>query len=99
MKKNFILAAFLSSALFISCSSDDSSNNLSDTARYIKTVNVVSTDDASNDTMTVNYDANGRVTNVTDGTETSVFVYNDDNHLTTVTGDSDPLSMSELYQA
>ncbi len=99
MKKNLLLASVISCAALISCSSDDSSDNLSDVAKYIKTFDVVNTETGSNRTMTVNYDSNGRVRNVTDGTESSTMVYNDNNQLTTVTGDSEPFSMSELYQA
>ena len=81
-----------------SCNSDDASDNLSSTARYIKTVNVVNTEEGTNETLTVNYDGDGRVSNVTDGFESSTLVY-DDGQLTTITGDSEPFSMSELYQA
>lgn len=100
MKKNLFLAAFISSATFISCSSDDTAERLSETtAKYIKTMTVVETENGTNETVTVNYDANGRVSNVTDGTDSSTMVYNDNNQLTAVTGDSEPFSMSELYQA
>ncbi|HEY0045666.1 MAG TPA: hypothetical protein VGB44_03045 [Flavobacterium sp.] len=99
MKKTLFLAALLSVSLYSCDSDDDASDNLSSTARYIKTVSVVNTDDGTNETLTVNYDADGRVSNVTDGFESSTMVYNDNNELITVTGESDPLSMSDLYQA
>lgn len=66
-------------------------------ARYIKTVSTNSAEDGPS-TVTVNYDASGKVTNMTDGTESSIFVY-ENNNLTTVTGDGDPFAISELYQA
>lgn len=100
MKKNLFLAALLCSATFISCSSDDTTERLSEsTAKYIKTVTVVDTENGTNETVTVNYDAAGRVSSVTDGTDSSTMVYNDNNQLTALTGDSEPFSMSELYQA
>jgi len=100
MKKNLFFAALLCSATFISCSSDDTSERLNETtAKYIKTMTVVDTENGTNETVTVNYDANGRVSNVTDGTDSSTMVYNDNNQLTAVTGESEPFSMSELYQA
>lgn len=99
MKKNLFLAALLCSATFISCSSDDTTERLSESAKYIKTVTITDTENQTNETLTVNYDANGRVSNVTDGSDSSTLVYNDNNQLTTITGDSEPFSMSELYQA
>lgn len=99
MKKNFFLAALLCGSVLISCSSDDSSDNLSSNARYIKTVNVIDSENGFNQTWTVNYDTDGRVKNITDGIELSTMVYNENNQLTTITGDSEPFSMSELYQA
>ena len=99
MKKTLFLFSIGAFASFASCSSDSSSEDLPGTAKYIKTVHMVDTSDGTDETVTVNYNTDGSVSNVTDGTETSTFVYNDSDHLTTITGDSDPLSMSELYEA
>lgn len=68
-------------------------------ARYIKTISVVSAQDSDeNGTITVNYDANGRVSSITDGTEASLFVYNNGN-LSNVSGGGDNFNIEELYQS
>ncbi|HEX9979327.1 MAG TPA: hypothetical protein VGB50_02045 [Flavobacterium sp.] len=102
MKRILFCSAFAFSAVFYSCSSsDDASDNLDDTPeRYISSMQLISAQDASdNASLTINYDTEGKVTNVSDGTETSIMVYDDSDNLTTVTGESDPFSISELYQA
>lgn len=89
-------------AIFMSSCTDSASDEFDDTnggaqAKYIKTITSNSTSDVPS-TVTINYDASGKVTSVTDGTESSLFVY-ENNNLTNVTGDGDPLVISELYQA
>jgi len=99
MKKILFCLSLASFALLTSCSSDSSSENLPENAKYIKTVHMVDTEDGTDETITVNYNTDGSVSSVTDGTETNGFVYNGSNQLTTITGDSDPFSISELYDA
>lgn len=99
MKKNLLCAGLLGLAVLSSCSSDSSSDTLPDNAKYIKTVHTVNTEDGTDETVTVNYNTDGTVSSMSDGTEINSFVYNDNNQLTTMTGDSDPFSISELYQA
>lgn len=88
---------------FSSCSdstSDEFDNaNPDGEARYIETIAVVSAQDAEeNTTITVNYDANDRVSSVTDGIDSSIFVYNN-NELTNVSGQGDNLNIEELYES
>lgn len=102
MKKKLITMSLLMAVFMSSCTdstSDEFDNgNGNAVARYIKTITSNSSDDDGPSTVTVNYDASGKVTSVTDGTETSAFIYNN-NNLTTVTGEGDPFAISELYQA
>lgn len=99
MKKSLFCLSLATFAALTSCSSDSSSENLPENEKYIHTVHVMNTGDGTDETVTVNYNTDGSVSNVSDGTETSSFVYNDNNQLTTITGSSEPLSMSELYQS
>ncbi|GAA0713066.1 hypothetical protein GCM10009430_04280 [Aquimarina litoralis] len=47
--------------------------------------------------FTVNYDANDRVTSASSGVGSVVLMHNNE-ELSTITGDGDPFSLSELYQ-
>ncbi len=106
MKIKFLRVAAL--AVFIaltSCNKDDNaSGNFEDAngnvaKKYIKKIQYTSTQDTSdNQTFTVNYDANGRVSNASDGMDTSVFVYDNDN-LANVTGNNDNLVVEEMFNS
>ena len=101
MKIKFIALSLLM-AVFVSSCSDSTSDEFNDAngdaqAKYIKTITSSTTEDGST-TVTINYDSSGKVTNVTDGTDSSVFSY-ENNSLANVTGDGDPFVISELYQA
>lgn len=98
MKHKF-MAAFAAVALMAlaSCSDDssDSNNNTGEDAKmYIKTISTT-TSEGENSTLTVNYDAAGRVTSATDGEETSFFAY-EDGDLKNVSGSGDVLSVPNL---
>lgn len=101
MKKRLITMSLLA-ALFLNSCSDSTSDEFDDangnaSVKYIKTITSNSSEDGVS-LVTVNYDSFGKVVNVTDGTDSSIFIY-DNNNLTTVTGDGDPFQISELYQA
>lgn len=89
--------------VFTNCS-DSSSDEFDDAnpdavARYIETISIVSAQDSEENTIiTVNYDANDRVSSVTDGTDSSLFVYNNGD-LTNISGSSDNLNIEELYES
>lgn len=103
MNLKFLPFVFLATLLTFSCS-DSASDEFDDAnpdaeARYIETVTVVSAQDSDeNATITVNYDANDRVSSITDGTDSSLFVYNDGD-LSNITGQGDNLNIEELYQS
>ena len=100
-KSTYFYCLFL--LIFASCSdsaSDDFDGANPDAeARYIKTIAIVSAQDGEDDTtITVNYDAADRVSSVTDGTESSLFVYSN-SELTNVSGSGDNLNIEELYES
>ena len=74
---------------------DDANGNAN--ARYIKTITSSSPADGSS-TATINYDTSGKVISMSDGDESSNFIY-ENNNLTSVTGEGDILQISQLYQA
>jgi hypothetical protein len=89
--------------VFVSCNKDvsdeflDANGNVAQ--KYIKRIEVISAQDPlENKTITVSYDGNNRVSSISDGATTSIFVY-ENNELSTITGDGDPFDIVELYQA
>ena len=91
-------------AVFMSCSEDSATDefnqaNQNATVKLITNLSVVSAQDASeNQSVTINYNGNNQVSNITDGVETSILVYDNDN-LTNVTGEGETLNVEELYQS
>ncbi|MFK7833265.1 MAG: hypothetical protein AB8B52_08315 [Winogradskyella sp.] len=103
MKLKFLSLFCLSLVVFMSCE-DSASEEFDDAnpdavARLIETVAVVSAQDPSeNTTITVNYDANNRVSSITDGVDSSIFVYSN-NELSNISGQGDNLNIEELYES
>jgi len=91
-------------AVFMSCSEDSATDefnaaNQNASVKLITNLSVVSAQDASeNQSVTINYNGNNQVANITDGVETSFLVYDNDN-LTNVTGEGETLNVEELYQS
>lgn len=91
-------------AAFMSCSEDSATDefnqaNQNATVKLITNLSVVSAQDASeNQSVTINYNGNNQVANITDGVETSILVYDNDN-LTNVTGEGETLNVEELYES
>ena len=91
-------------AVFMSCSEDSATEefnqaNQNASVKLITNLSVVSAQDASeNQSVTINYNGNNQVANITDGVETSILVYDNDN-LTNVTGEGETLNVEELYQS
>lgn len=91
-------------AVFMSCSEDSATDefnqaNQNATVKLITNLSVVSAQDASeNQSVTINYNGNNQVANITDGVETSILVYDNDN-LTNVTGEGETLNVEELYES
>ncbi|MBW1298209.1 hypothetical protein [Aquimarina litoralis] len=102
MRKPLCLLGLIS-ILMTSCESDSVSDQFDDangnTAK--KLIERVEFNPAQieeeDQVFTVNYDANDKVTSATSGVGSVVLVH-DDNELSTITGDGDPFSLSELYQ-
>jgi len=94
------LCLLFTAALLFNCSSDSSSDPSdppTEISKFIQSVSVVSAQDPSeNTTITVSYDTDLKVTSVTDGTQTSLFVYNN-GALSNITGEGEPLNVMELY--
>jgi len=91
-------------AVFMSCSEDSATDefnaaNQNASVKLITNLSVVSAQDASeNQSVTINYNGNNQVSNITDGVETSILVYDNDN-LTNVTGEGETLNVEELYES
>ncbi len=109
MKRIFKFAFFIplaSISLMVSCGSDDDSVtddfmdvNGSVPVRLIESITTQSAQSSEeNIALQATYDGDDRLTTVSNGEETSFFVYEND-ELATVTGEGDPLNTSELYQS
>ena len=107
MKKNMLL--ILVFALLAGCNNDSVTNEFNDAngndlnpngstlSKLITKISGVSAQDANeNKTVIVSYDANDRVSSVSDGESVNVFVYNNGN-LSKITGDAEPFDVEELY--
>lgn len=103
MKFKFLSILSLALILCTACESDSTSdefenNNPDAVSRLISEIAVVYAQDTSeNITVTVSYDANNRVTSITDGVETNTLVYNNDDDLTNVAGPGETFNVQDLY--
>ncbi|MFK7783173.1 hypothetical protein [Psychroserpens sp.] len=103
MKIKFLSILSLAVILFTACTSDSTSeefddNNPDAVARLITEIAIVSAQNPiDNTTISVSYDANNRVTSITDGVETNTLVYNNDDSLTNVAGPGETLNVQDLY--
>jgi hypothetical protein len=67
--------------------------------KLIKNISVISVqDEDSNKNYALTYNKNNRLTTVSDGTETSVFIYQEEK-LANVAGQQDNLNIEELYES
>ena len=104
MKRKLQITLLTVLAVFMSCSEDSATDefnaaNQNASVKLITNLSVVSAQDASeNQSVTINYNGNNQVANITDGVETSILVYDNDN-LTNVTGEGETLNVEELYQS
>ncbi|RZJ71260.1 hypothetical protein [Flavobacterium sp.] len=96
MKKPVLLLSAIVSSLLTACGSDDNPSPVTSTEKYIASVQTFSSDDDPQ-SLTVTYNAQGKVTGVNDGSESHGLNYASNGDLDNVTG-SDPFSISELYQ-
>jgi len=97
MKKPLLILSAALSLILASCGADDSPSPVTSTEKYILSVQTSSSDDTPQN-LFVTYNAAGKVTSVNDGSDTHTFSYAGNGDLDNVSGGSDPLSISELYQ-
>ena len=101
--KTILLASGASLTLLTSCEKSASNEfqqvNGNVAEKRLKKINFISTDnDIENKTVNFVYDGNNRLSNVSDGTDTSHFVYQN-NDLSTVTGGGDNLNIERLFES
>lgn len=104
-RSKYVFLASVALALGTSCDKSSSEEfedvNANTTEKFISSISLVSAQDTDeNAKVELSYDSEKRLSSVTDGSGTSVFVY-DDKGLTDVTGDrnDDNLDMDELYKS
>jgi len=104
MKK--LIYLFLT-VLIVACSSDDSATDEFNEAngnvqvKLIQSISIVSAQDSQeNKNISFSYTSNGFLNTISDGIETSIFVYDDNDDLSNITGGgNDNLNIEELYES
>jgi hypothetical protein len=106
MKKQKSLVALLFISLFtLSCSEDSATDEFNDAngnvqVKLIESISFVSAQDSQeNKNILFSYTSNGLLNTITDGIETSIFVYDNNNDLSNITGEGDNLNIEELYES
>jgi hypothetical protein len=106
MKKQKSLVALLCIFLFtLSCSEDSATDEFNDVngnvqEKLIESISFVSAQDSQeNKNILLSYTSNGLLNTITDGLETSIFVYINNNDLSNITGGGDYLYIEELYES
>uniref|UniRef100_UPI00404B49C1 hypothetical protein n=1 Tax=Flavobacterium sp. TaxID=239 RepID=UPI00404B49C1 len=88
----------------ISCSDDSVTDEFNDgngnvQEKFVSSISVVSAqDNAENKNIVLTYTSDGKLNTITDGLETSIFVYQN-NQLSDISGGGDNLSIEELYNS
>ena len=102
MKK--LLYLFLT-VLIVACSSDSVSEEFDNTngnvqEKLISSIALISNQDSQeNGVISLSYNSDGSLNTINNGTETQIFIYNDNNELTNVSGGGDNLNILELYES
>lgn len=104
MKFKFLTIVALASIVFTSCGNDSNTDDFMDgnpnaVARLITNITVVSAQSSDeNRNITVSYDAANRVTSISDGIDSALLTYAND-ELANVASDGDNFSIEELYES
>tara|TARA_B110000114_G_scaffold68911_1_gene73089 strand:- start:118 stop:879 length:762 start_codon:yes stop_codon:yes gene_type:complete len=102
MKK--LIYIFLT-VLIVGCSGDSVSEEYDNTngnvqEKLISSIAITSNQDSQeNGVISLSYNSDGSLNTINDGTETQIFIYNDNNELTNVSGGGDNLNVLELYES
>ena len=104
MKK--LIYLFLT-VLIVACSSDDSATDEFNQAngnvqvKLIQSISIVSAQDSQeNKNISFSYTSDGFLNTLSDGIDTSIFVYDDNDDLSNITGGgNDNLNIEELYES
>lgn len=103
MKFQFYTILLLTAIFTYSC--DNSSSNEFEEAngdvaiRLIKNITVLSVQDATeNKSIDISYDGNKRISNISNGMESNVFVY-DSGNLTNITGSGETFNIENLFES
>ena len=102
-KHNKFLLIVSTISILTSCNEESVSDDFEEVngdvaVKLMESILVSDTEDSSeNTTVTMYYTNDGKLNTISDGSETNVFVYDNDNKLTRITSDGDNLNMEELY--
>ena len=105
MKKTiYLITFFLTLILIFSCSEDSVTDEFDEAngnvqEKFVQSVSITSAQDSQeNKNITLSYNSNGSLNTISDGNETSIFVY-ENGELTNITGGGDILNIEELYES
>lgn len=101
--KFFLIVSTIS--ILTSCNEESVSDDFEEVngdvaVKLMESISVSDAEDSSDNTIvTMYYTNDGKLNTISDGSETNVFVYDNDNKLTRITSDGDNLNMEELYES
>jgi hypothetical protein len=106
MRNQTSIITLLCLSLFtLSCSEDSVSDEFDQAngnvqKKLMKSISVISAQDSQeNKNISLSYTSDGHLNTINDGSETSIFVYNDNNELLNITGGDDNLNIEKLYDS
>ncbi|SDR79344.1 hypothetical protein [Winogradskyella sediminis] len=107
MKNQKSLIILLSLSIFTLSCSEDSVTDEFDNAngnvqeKLIESISIISAQDSQeNKNISLSYTSGGLLNTISDGVETSIFVYDDNDNLSNITGGgNDNLNIEELYES
>ena len=107
MKNQKSLIILLSLSLFtLSCSEDSVADEFDNAngnvqEKLIESISIISAQDSQeNKNISLSYTSDGLLNTISDGIETSIFVYDDNDNLSNITGGgNDNLNIEELYES
>ncbi|REG86029.1 hypothetical protein [Winogradskyella sediminis] len=107
MKNQKSLIILLSLSIFTLSCSEDSVTDEFDNAngnvqeKLIESISIISAQDSQeNKNISLSYTSDGLLNTISDGVETSIFVYDDNDNLSNITGGgNDNLNIEELYES
>lgn len=103
--RKFLIGLLFTSLFTLSCSEDSVTDEFNDAngnvdVKLIESISFVSGQDSQeNKNILLSYTSNGQLSSINNGIDTGIFIYDDNNDLSNLTGGGDNLNIEELYES